>query len=124
MKLGTSTCPSSTQLNSSALLTSLVSQGTPPFTYSWTITKPDITTDTFTDDSFTYKFTQIGTYNFNLTVTDSCSTEALNDTSSCNITVTNYQTNGFTIGTAIIATVGIYSLIKLLSKKKTNKTMR
>ncbi len=118
IKLGTSTCPSSIQLNSNVLLTASTTQGTPPFSYLWTITKPDTTTDIFTDESYTYTFTQLGTYNVNLTVYDNCSLGSLSDSSSCNVTISELQTIGFTFMTSVITIVGIYTLIKLLSKNK------
>ena len=55
MKLGTPTCPSSMPLNSVGTLTASVAQGTAPFTYAWTITKPGGGTDTLPNSAGPHK---------------------------------------------------------------------
>ncbi len=90
MKLGTPTCPTSPiPLNTVGTLTASVTQGTAPFTYIWTITKPLGGSDNLpnTAGPHNYPFTQTGIYTINLTVVDSCPTGTLSDNASCNVTV-------------------------------------
>ena len=90
MKLGTPTCPSSMPLNSVGTLTASVAQGTAPFTYAWTITKPGGGTDTLPNSAgpHSYTFNLQGIYGINLTVTDTCPSGTLSDTAFCSVTVT------------------------------------
>lgn len=80
-----------TQNTSHDLTGSITSGGTSPFTYSWTITKPDAATETKTGAVQTgYAFTQVGTYKIVLTVTDSCpvaSDGPKTDTATCNVVI-------------------------------------
>jgi len=90
MKLGTPTCPTSPiPLNTVGTLTASVAQGTAPFTYIWTITKPLGGSDTLPNSAgpHNYTFAQIGTYTINLTVVDNCPTGTLSDNASCTVTV-------------------------------------
>ena len=90
LKLGTPTCPtSSIPLNTVGTLTASVTQGTAPFTYAWTITKPGGGIDTLPNSAgpHSYTFALTGTYGISLTVTDSCPTGGLSDSSSCSVTV-------------------------------------
>ncbi len=89
VKLGTPTCPSSVPLNTVGTLTASVTQGTAPFTYTWTITKPDNTTATLPNSPgpHSYTFASTGIYGINLTVVDNCPSGGLSDTSFCSVTV-------------------------------------
>mgnify|MGYP003393623300 FL=1 len=90
VKLGTPTCPTSPiPLNTVGTLTASITQGTAPFTYTWTITKPGGGTDTLPNSAgpHSYTFTLTGTYGINLTVTDSCPSGTLSDTAFCSVTV-------------------------------------
>jgi len=89
VKLGTATCGGPYAQNTSHTLTgSITSGGTAPFTYTWTITKPDSTVQTLNGAVQTYQFTQTGIYTINLAVVDSCPTGGLTDSASCSVTVT------------------------------------
>jgi hypothetical protein len=86
---GTATCGGPYLKDTSHTLTgSVTSGGTTPFTYNWTITKPDGTKDTRTGASQTYVFTQVGTYKIDLVVTDSCASGAKSDSATCNVVIT------------------------------------
>lgn len=88
VKLGTATCGGPYLQNSSHTMTgSITSGGTAPFTYTWTITKPDTTTETLTGASQPYTFAQTGTYGIRLDVSDSCPGGAKTDFSTCSVTV-------------------------------------
>jgi len=88
-KLGTATCGGPYGLNTTHTLTgSVTSGGTAPFTYNWTITKPDATKDTRTGAMQTYVFAQVGTYKIDMVVTDSCSAGAKSDSATCNVIIT------------------------------------
>lgn len=95
MRLGTATCPTTAiALNSTHTLTgSVVSGGTAPFTYTWTITPPTGTPVTLTGASQSYTFTQAGSYTVAMTVTDSCTAGAKTDSASCTVTVSATCTN-------------------------------
>lgn len=87
--LGTATCGGPYAKGTSKHLTgSVTSGGTAPFTYSWTITKPDGTKTTLTGATQTYIFSQAGTYKTDLVVTDSCPSGAKSDTATCNVVIT------------------------------------
>lgn len=90
VKLGTETCGGPYLQNSSHTLTgSVTTGGTAPFTYTWTITKPDATTETKDGAEQTgYVFAQVGTYAIRLDVSDSCPADAKTDYSTCSVTVT------------------------------------
>ena len=86
--LGTATCGGPYIKGSEHTLTgSVISGGTEPFTYTWTITPPAGTPITPTGASQTYTFAQEGVYTINLTVSDSCPDGAKTDSASCNVTV-------------------------------------
>jgi len=89
-KLGTAICGGPYIQNSSHTLTgSVTSGGTAPFTYTWTITKPDATTEPVKTGAVqTYVFAQAGTYTVKLNVTDSCPTGGLTDSATCSVIVT------------------------------------
>ncbi len=90
MKLGTPTCPTSPiPLNTVGTLTASVTQGTAPFTYIWTITRPTGVTDTLPNSAgpHSYTFALTGTYGINLTVVDSCPSGGLSDTSFCSVII-------------------------------------
>lgn len=89
LKLGTESCGGPYVQNSSHTLTgSITSGGTAPFTYTWTITKPDTTKQTLNGAVQTYQFAQTGTYGIRLDVSDKCPTGAKSDYSTCSVTVT------------------------------------
>ena len=88
LKLGTATCGGPYIQNTAHTLTgSITSGGTAPFTYAWTITKPDATKETKDVASFSYTFAQVGTYTIRLDVSDSCAGGAKTDFSTCSVTV-------------------------------------
>lgn len=89
VKLGTPTCPSSVTVNTIGTLTASVTQGTAPFTYTWTITKPGGGTDTLPNNPgpHSYTFSLTGTYGINLTVVDSCPSGGLSDNAFCSVKV-------------------------------------
>jgi len=88
MKLGTALCGGPYVKNTSQTLTgSVVSGGTAPFTYTWTITPPTGSAVTLIGASQTYVFALTGIYNINLSVSDSCPGGAQTDSASCNVTV-------------------------------------
>lgn len=95
-KLGPATCPGEVPLNSIKTATGSASGGTPGYTFSWTIKKPDGTTESKTGASFTYTFSMVGTYTISMTVTDaagktcpdSCSISVTAPAPSCSFTVT------------------------------------
>ncbi len=87
-KLGTAVCGGPYVQNTSHILTgSITSGGTEPFTYTWTITKPDSTTETLDGAVQTYVFAQADTYGIRLDVLDSC-VPPRSDFSTCSVTVT------------------------------------
>jgi len=89
VKLGTATCGGPYLQNSTHTLTgSITSGGTTPFTYTWTITKPDATTETKTGAVQEYGFAQVGTYTIKLDVVDGCLPTGLTDSATCSVTVT------------------------------------
>lgn len=89
LKLGTATCGGPYVKDSSHTLTgSVVSGGTAPFTYTWTITPPTGSAVTLTGASQTYVFALEGIYTINLSVSDSCPEGAKTDSAACNVTVT------------------------------------
>ncbi len=89
ISLGTATCGGPYVQNTEHTLTgSVTSGGTAPFTYTWTITKPDATKETKSGASQTYKFAQVGTYGIILGVKDRCPTGGLTDSATCSVTVT------------------------------------
>lgn len=96
VKLGTPTCPSSIPVNTVGTLTASVTQGTAPFTYTWTITKPGGGTDSLPNSAgpHSYTFSLTGQYGINLTVVDNCPTGGLSDTAFCSVTVTPIITTG------------------------------
>lgn len=66
----------------------VTSGGTAPFTYTWTVTKPDTTITPLTGPSNDYVFAQEGTYKIDLTVSDSCPEGAKTNTVTCDVVVT------------------------------------
>lgn len=89
LKLGTATCGGPYVQNSTHPLTgSVVSGGTAPFTYTWTITPPSGSPITLTGPTHQYQFTQAGIYGVSLLVSDSCPGGAKTDSASCQVTVT------------------------------------
>ncbi len=97
LKLGTATCGGPYVQNSlHTLIGTVISGGTAPFTYEWTITKPDKTTETKTGASVPYVFAQAGTYKKDLVVTDSCPVASggpKSDTATCNVEITEVCVN-------------------------------
>ena len=87
--LGTATCGGPYIAGSSHTLTgSVVSGGTEPFTYAWTITPPTGNAVTLTGAVQTYVFALSGIYTIKLDVSDSCLDGAKTDSASCSVTVT------------------------------------
>lgn len=82
------TCPCSIVTGSILTLSTSVSSGTAPFTYHWSVTKPDGTIDTsLTGASNQYTFATTGNYTVSVNVTDSCTSGAkTSNTDSCVIT--------------------------------------
>jgi hypothetical protein len=94
-KFGTATCGGPYLQHSTHPLTaSVISGGTGPFIYSWTITSPTGGITTLIGPSQSYTFSQAGTYGISMTVADSCPAGAKIDTSTCNVTVTASQPPG------------------------------
>lgn len=91
MTLGTANCGGPYTVNTTHQLTgSITSGGTAPFTYSWTITPPGGSPTNLTGAVQNYNFTQVGTYNIQLSVTDSCPAASggpKTDTASCSVIV-------------------------------------
>lgn len=89
LKLGTAACGGPYVQNSTHTLTgSVVSGGTAPFTYTWTITPPTGSPVTLTGAVQQYQFTQAGIYGVSLQVSDSCPGGAKTDSASCQVTIT------------------------------------
>ena len=86
-----STCPNTVTTGGTLTLTASASSGTPPYTYHWSVTKPDGTIDTsLTGTSNSYTFSQNGNYTVSVYTTDSCSTGAkTSNTDTCVISVTS-----------------------------------
>jgi len=91
-----STCPCSVTKGGILTLSANASSGTVPYTYHWTVTKPDGSTDTsLTGGSNPYTFNQDGSYNVSVYVTDSCATGAkTSNTDSCKITASTGNGDG------------------------------
>jgi hypothetical protein len=86
-------CPSSVNQGYTATLTITPSGGMSPFTYSWSIIKPDTTIDTYVVQNVSYLFSQQGVYSINCSVTDSCSTGAQTCNKTCSVSVVVPSTN-------------------------------
>jgi PKD repeat protein len=87
LKLGTATCGGPYTQNTTHNLTASVTNGTAPFTFTWTITPPTGSPVTLTGASQTYTFAQAGSYTINMTVRDSCPTGGLTDSATCSVQV-------------------------------------
>lgn len=83
------TCPSVVTTGGTLTLSTSVTSGTAPFTYHWSVTKPDGTIDTsLTGASNQYVFATNGVYAVSIYVTDSCTSGAkTSNKDSCVITV-------------------------------------
>lgn len=67
------TCPSTVTTGNSLTLSTTASSGTAPYTYHWTITKPDGSTQTLANQATnTYTFAANGNYGISVYVSDSC----------------------------------------------------
>jgi len=87
--IGTITCGGPYVQNTSHILTgSVISGGTAPFTYTWTITPPTGNVVTLTGASQTYTFAQVGAYSIDLDILDSCLSGGRTNRTSCSVTVT------------------------------------
>lgn len=80
-------CPSSVNQGDTATLTIIPSGGVSPFTYNWSITKPDTTIDTYMTQNVYYQFSQQGTYSINSGVKDSCTLNIQNCNKTCSVSV-------------------------------------
>lgn len=85
---GLATCPSTVTTGGTLTLSTSVSSGTAPYTYHWSITKPDGTIETLANQSsIQYSFAQNGSYTISIYVTDSCAGGSkTSNTDSCVIT--------------------------------------
>lgn len=80
-------CPSTVTTGTLLTLSATASSGTAPYTYHWSVKKPDGSTDTsLTGSSNSYTFAQDGSYTVSVYVTDSCAAGAkTSSTDSCPI---------------------------------------
>lgn len=83
------TCPSGVQIGSTMTLSATASSGTSPYTYIWSVKKPDGNIDTtLTGEINQYTFSQNGNYTISVYVTDSCVGGAkTSETQTCVVTV-------------------------------------
>jgi len=87
--IGTITCGGPYVQNTSHILTgSVISGGTAPFTYTWTITPPTGSAVILTGASQTYTFAQVGVYTIDMDIFDSCLSGGRTNRTSCSVTVT------------------------------------
>jgi hypothetical protein len=86
-------CPSSVNQGDTATLTITSSGGISPFTYSWSITKPDATIDKYVTQNVSYSFIQQGIYSINCNVADSCSVNIQTCNKTCSVSVVVPSTN-------------------------------
>ena len=95
------TCPSTVKTGGTLTLSASVTSGTAPYTYHWTVTKPDGTTDTsLTGASNSYTFATDGQYTVSVNVTDKCPTGSkTSNTESCTITASVSGGDGGGCGT-------------------------
>ncbi len=89
VKLGTAMCGGPYVQNTQKTLTgSVTSGGTAPFTYTWTVTPPSGSVETYTGATKLYTWAQAGTYGIRLDVSDSCAGGAKTDFATCNVVIT------------------------------------
>lgn len=89
LKLGTANCGGPYIKDTPHTLTgSITSGGTGTITYTWTITKPDTTSETKNGAVVSsYVFSQVGIYKIRLDVTDSCLSGPKSDFATCDVQV-------------------------------------
>jgi len=84
---GLATCPSTVTTGGVLTLSATAGSGTVPYTYHWSVKKPDGSTDTsLTGSNNSYTFGQNGNYTVSVYVTDSCAGGSkTSNTDSCSI---------------------------------------
>jgi len=92
-----SLCQSSFELDTNHTFYIEASSGTPPYIYNWLVLKPDNSIEKLENkQALTYKFTQLGTYNISVNITDSCLSGGLiSETQSCSVTVVPVVVNKY-----------------------------
>jgi len=121
LTLSTANCPTDAiPLNSTEPISVAVSKGVAPFTYVWSIIRPDGVTDTLPNGPgpYNYNYNQKGIYQVNILVKDSCPTGSLQESASCYVSVSELP--GAAVGNQWIIPAAIlgFALIVAVSIKK------